>query len=109
MKNIIIIILSLFLISCSTKKQVEIVYVEEKRNIIQPKKPNELILLPVDFEKEFYKKNNFFFLILSDENYKNLILNLELIKKYMREQNDIIDYYEKETKTIDNNKLTDNK
>jgi len=109
MKNIIIIILSLFLISCSTKKQVEIVYIEEKRNIIQPKKPNELILLPVDFEKEFYKKDNVFFLILSDENYKNLILNLELIKKYMREQNDIIDYYEKETKNIDNNKLTDNK
>lgn len=104
MKNILIILLSLFLIACSTKKEIEIVYIEKKREIIQPKKPDQLILNKVEFEKDFYLKDNIYYIILSDKNYKNLILNLELIKKYIKEQNNIIDYYENETK-IDNNKL----
>lgn len=109
MKILLILITTLFLTSCSTTKEIQIVYIEEKRNIIQPKKPDELILSDITFEKEFYNLNNIFYLLMSDKNYKELILNLEKIKKYINEQKDIIDYYEKETKTIDNTKLTDNK
>lgn len=98
MKSIII-ILTLFIASCSTTKEIQVVYIEEKRSIIQPKKPDELILSDVNFEKEFYNLNDIFYLLMSDKNFKELLLNLEKIKKYISEQKDIIEYYEKETKT----------
>lgn len=101
--KIILIICFLIISGCSTTKEIEIVYIEEKRNIIQPKKPDAIILQDVEFEKEFHKINDIYFLLMSDSNLKRLLINLELIKKYMREQNDIIEYYEKETSINTNN------
>lgn len=97
MKKILLLLIILNITGCATEKKIEIVYVEEKRTIIQPKKPDAIILQDVEFEKEFHKINDTYFLLMSDSNLKRLLINLELIKKYIKEQDDIIEYYKKET------------
>lgn len=91
----IIIIACLFISACSTtQEQKQVVTIYEKQRVIKAEKINPLYLEDIEFSTAEINKESY--IIISSENYKKLIINMEKIKKYMKEQKDIINYYESE-------------
>lgn len=84
---------------CSSVKPVEIKQLEEKRQTLQPPKPRgyviqELILYPI-------KSDNKNYACFPITDYSKYVNNFQSLKKYIKEQEDIIKYYENQTKSLE--------
>ena len=83
------------MVGCASKPaEIVIETVETKRLILLAKKPDPIALSTVNFQTITIEGKTY--IALTTEDYKRLIINLETIKKYMKEQKDIIEYYEME-------------
>lgn len=92
MKYIIILLLVLLASCTTTKPEVKIVTVYEKQSVIKPNKISPVKLDKVEFEGA--EVNGVSYILMTVPNYNILILNLELLKKYIKEQKDVINYYD---------------
>lgn len=82
----------LFLLSgCSSTKQIDLNTIEEKRITLKPKNPDPLVLQETNFSILKDYSNNYLCIGLSD--YDKLVNNFQQMKKYIKEQKDIIEYY----------------
>ena len=108
-----LLLLSLFLSSCSSwpqLKQIEVKTVEVERNIPTQNRPRQLDLSSIkwyvvteqnfeEFKKKYTDENGeFLFYVISVRDYETLALNMAEIKRYMEQQKEIIIYYEEAVK-----------
>ena len=93
--------MSLGLTSCSFVDKVETETTVVDTQIIKPHKPNQIVLMPLDFSvltsDNFHDilKDNPNLVCLSTNGYKNLALNTQEMKRYIEGQKALIQYYEK--------------
>ena len=105
-----LLLLSLLVSSCTSWPkftQIEIQTVEVERNIPIQNRPQQLNLSNItwyvvtdqnfeEFKEKFIKQNGeFLFFALSVRDYETLALNMADIKRYIKQQKQIIIYYEK--------------
>lgn len=94
MKYILILLSVILLSSCTTKQEQKVVTVYEKQKIIKADK-----ISPVFFDEVLFKKivlNGINYIILEPSEYEKLLLNIEKLNKYIKEQNNVIEYYNSE-------------
>ena len=106
MKNLLIIVLSsLFLFGCSGTKALEI-FAEPAPIVIQhPPAPRALTMLKVEWrvlnaailEEMLKNGDDVQFIALRSSGYENLALNMGEIKRYIKQQKQVIIYYQKLT------------
>ena len=95
--------MSLGLFGCSSVEKVETETTMVDVQIIKPHKPNQIVLMPLDFtvltteNSHVMLKDNNSLVCLSTTGYKNLALNTQEMKRYMEGQKSLIQYYEKVT------------
>ena len=108
-----LLLLSLFLSSCSSwpqLKQIEVKTVEVERNIPIQNRPRQLDMSSIkwyvvtpenfeDFKKRFTDENgDLVGYVLSVRDYETLAINMAEIKRYIEQQKEIIIYYEEAVK-----------
>lgn len=95
MKNIIILLILFFLTGCASKnEQQQVVTIYEKQKVILANKILPVYLESVEFK--IIKLGDDNYIVLSPEDYEKLLLNIETIKNYIKQQKDVIKYYESE-------------
>lgn len=109
----LLLLLPLLISSCSQFKKIaplEVKTVEVERKIPVQKRPrpvdlNDLYFYVVtentfdDFKKRFTKENgDFLFYAISVRDYETLALNMSEIKRFIKQQKELIIYYEKAVK-----------
>lgn len=114
-KIFLVIFAAIFLSSCSSIKELKIFSSEDQNILIdKPQKPRPIVMrniqwhvLTKDRIDEYFKKNDVI-IGLSTKDYESLSLNMQDIIRYLRQQKEIIEYYEKRVLKKKNNNVNKN-
>lgn len=91
MKLVLVFVMSIFLIGCSSVKPVEVRTICEQKLPLNMQDPAEIEMYNVDFN--LVKVDGTLYYGLTQENFNNLSKNLAVLKKYMISQKEIISSY----------------
>lgn len=97
--------------ACGGTKTIDIVTTQEKPIVSIPARPREIQISPVnvsvvtkqninELTTQIAKNSAAVFIVLSPQDYENLVNNIGEIRRYVTQQTTLIDYYETTIKTL---------